>query len=110
VNESLSNPCMKGTCIDLVNGFQCICSGGFTGDQSINQSINQSILGVTCNEDIPECGSSPCLNGGTCVKPVPNAFVCVCPPGVAGAFCDIVTYATFDGTSVLQIFSSLSGL
>jgi len=32
VNECLSNPCQNaGRCVDLINGFQCVCSNNFTG-------------------------------------------------------------------------------
>lgn len=36
--------------------------------------------------DINECGSNPCLNGGTCFDQV-NQFQCQCQPGFAGTRC-----------------------
>ena len=38
--------------------------------------------------DINECGSSPCVNNGTCTDRI-NAFNCSCPPGFAGNRCEI---------------------
>lgn len=37
-------------------------------------------------EDINECASNPCLNGGTCYDQV-NGFKCNCPPGYASKTC-----------------------
>ena len=35
-----------------MNGFQCNCSEGFTGNQ--------------CQDDIDDCQPNPCRNRGTC--------------------------------------------
>ena len=33
INECASNPCQNGgMCNDGLNGFTCVCSGGFRGD------------------------------------------------------------------------------
>lgn len=34
INECSPTPCMNGgSCTDLVNGYSCDCTSGFTGDQ-----------------------------------------------------------------------------
>uniref|UniRef100_A0A5F8GI57 Neurocan core protein n=1 Tax=Monodelphis domestica TaxID=13616 RepID=A0A5F8GI57_MONDO len=38
-------------------------------------------------EDIDDCLSSPCLNGGTCIDEV-NSFICLCLPSYGGSLCD----------------------
>ena len=37
---------------DMVNGYQCDCAPGWTGDR--------------CGTEIDECSSNPCQNNGTC--------------------------------------------
>ena len=55
-----------------MNGFNCSCPDGYNG--------------TTCQEDIDECGSDPCENGGTCTDGV-NGFNCSCPDGYNGTTC-----------------------
>ena len=74
INECSPLPCLNGaTCIvslscpqpcsmecavlysplqDQVNGFECQCAPGWTGN--------------TCSENIDECDPNPCENGGNC--------------------------------------------
>ena len=39
------------------------------------------------NSDIDECASFPCKNGGTCYD-YTNYYVCQCPPGFTGDYCE----------------------
>lgn len=39
--------------------------------------------GSRCEEDVNECGSSPCANGGQC-RDQPGSFHCECLPGKLG--------------------------
>uniref|UniRef100_A0A8D3DTK9 Delta-like protein n=1 Tax=Scophthalmus maximus TaxID=52904 RepID=A0A8D3DTK9_SCOMX len=71
-----SNVCgPHGRCISLPAGnFSCSCEPGFTG--------------TYCHENINDCASSPCKNGGTCIDGI-NSFQCFCPDGWEGSLCDV---------------------
>lgn len=50
INECLSNPCMSGgTCMDNINGFQCLCP--------------PSTHGPLCLSGTDHCAHSPCVHG-----------------------------------------------
>nr|CUU99098.1 neurogenic locus notch protein [Hymenolepis microstoma] len=56
--------------------FRCLCEtalGNFTGE--------------FCHEDIDECLKEPCRNGGECLN-TPGSFICRCPVGFEGRFCE----------------------
>lgn len=40
-----------------------------------------------CDQDVDECASDPCLNGGLC-QHTPDAFRCLCAAGFAGGRCE----------------------
>ncbi|KAK7881367.1 hypothetical protein WMY93_029776 [Mugilogobius chulae] len=69
-----SNPCVHGQCVPTTTspGYQCNCSPGWGG--------------VHCDQDINECSSSPCQNGGTCVDQL-NGFSCTCTSQWTGPLC-----------------------
>ncbi|XP_071787824.1 cubilin-like isoform X2 [Asterias amurensis] len=69
----LDNPCINGRCEIYGNSYQCICNAGWTGDQ--------------CGQDVDECASAPCQNGGTCHNLV-NGFDCDCLSGFSGDQCE----------------------
>lgn len=50
INDCESNPCRNGgTCIDGINSYTCICSGGWEGahcETSASGSLGEAALGV----------------------------------------------------------------
>ncbi|CAI8057363.1 Fibrillin-3 [Geodia barretti] len=95
------NECAEGThtchenakCTDVVGGFTCECSTGFTGD------------GFVC-QDIDECSSdySSCHEQATCSNEVGN-FSCECNTGFTGDgfHCEGTGAQTQSGTSAVTL-------
>ncbi|MBZ3891922.1 Cubilin [Sciurus carolinensis] len=73
-NICLSRPCLNGQCINTVYGYFCQCDPGWAG--------------TNCTENINECSSNPCWNGGTCIDGI-NAFSCECTSSWTGSHCQI---------------------
>ncbi|XP_068444759.1 protein jagged-1a-like [Clinocottus analis] len=69
-----SNVCgPHGRCRSHAGGqFSCECEEGFTG--------------TYCHENINDCESAPCLNGGTCIDKV-SQYQCICAAGWDGPTC-----------------------
>ncbi|RWS32013.1 hypothetical protein B4U80_09028, partial [Leptotrombidium deliense] len=64
--------------INPVNTFACRCPPGFTG---MYQKYE-------CDTEINLCFSSPCKNGGTCVRKE-SGYVCLCKQDFVGINCEI---------------------
>ncbi|MEQ2187188.1 hypothetical protein GOODEAATRI_002029 [Goodea atripinnis] len=71
-----SNVCgPHGRCRSQAAGqFSCECQEGFRG--------------TYCHENINDCESNPCRNGGTCIDKV-SVYQCICADGWEGDHCEI---------------------
>uniref|UniRef100_A0A8C4ISW7 Delta-like protein n=1 Tax=Dicentrarchus labrax TaxID=13489 RepID=A0A8C4ISW7_DICLA len=71
-----SNVCgPHGRCRSQAGGqFSCECQEGFRG--------------TYCHENINDCESNPCRNGGTCIDKV-SVYQCICGDGWEGDHCEI---------------------
>ena len=81
VDFCVSNPCIRGICINKVNKFECLCDKGYKG--------------LRCDTELSICDSNPCNNGGTCVisqwmsaDDNQSKFSCQCNPGFTGTTCE----------------------
>ena len=73
---------MVGSCVTACpansspdDDFDCVCDPGYA----------TAATGSSC-EEINDCNSDPCENGGTCTDLV-NAYSCACVPGYTGDDC-----------------------
>ena len=62
-----------------------------------------SATGKRCDEDVKECQSNPCLNGGICSDDGPiNTYSCACLGGWKGQNCEIGTISQAIGIFMRQ--------
>ena len=47
-----------------------------------------SFSGTNCEENVDECMSNPCQNGGHC-RDRNNGYTCTCQPGYLGDHCEV---------------------
>lgn len=107
-DDCTDDPCVRGSCIDSLDDesiphgvFRCQCPPGYANGfcdtatiatYSTDDRLCQVDRGV-CDEDIDECLSSPCVNGGVCSESHgddaigADSFICACPPGWADGYC-----------------------
>ncbi|MDP6945530.1 MAG: calcium-binding EGF-like domain-containing protein, partial [Myxococcota bacterium] len=105
-------PCANGAgCMDVLNGFACVCTDGFDGlycENNIDECFpnpcvsgtcvdhineyacvcDEGFEGTNCDVNIDDCVDQPCQNGATCVDGVAS-YVCECPAGFDGETCDL---------------------
>ena len=72
-DDCIGNPCGSNVCIDKLGGYECICTGGYSGSK--------------CQIPPDFCSESACQHGGQCVNSIDN-YACVCPYGFHGMFCE----------------------
>jgi len=69
----------------------CVCvfvnKQGFTGELCEVRECPPGRSGTACDDDVNECLSNPCINGGTCVDG-PSQFRCLCAPQFHGVHCE----------------------
>lgn len=64
-------------------------------------------VGVNCEENLDECLSNPCQNGGTC-DDRDNGYVCYCSLGYAGTHCEMDVAVCDTGNQLIKYWNKLS--
>uniref|UniRef100_K1QKZ4 Putative fat-like cadherin-related tumor suppressor-like protein n=1 Tax=Magallana gigas TaxID=29159 RepID=K1QKZ4_MAGGI len=87
-HEEVSEHGVRDVCTWMKNRLcnQLHCSPGSVCATTNRDCGNLKNYGVGC-EDINECASNPCQNGGTCFNNI-NSFSCSCPGHVYGTTCE----------------------
>uniref|UniRef100_A0A672HTE0 EGF-like domain-containing protein n=1 Tax=Salarias fasciatus TaxID=181472 RepID=A0A672HTE0_SALFA len=75
LDDCKSKPCDYGRCIDKINGYECACEPGYTGERR-----------AECT-GVDECSSNPCIHGRC--QDLINGYKCTCDSGWSGQNCDI---------------------
>ena len=112
LDECVSAPCQNGAgCTDsrdktwdgkpiVADAFSCACVAGFTRGTCAYNFIKQytkqcSIAqGGTCDVDVNECSSNPCVNGATCTESASDSSIpvgqysCSCVAGFTNGVCN----------------------
>ncbi|KAM6962533.1 LOW QUALITY PROTEIN: protein crumbs homolog 1 [Aplochiton taeniatus] len=74
-------------CGDGIRNYTCF-NGGNCSDRHLTCDCVPGFMGHRCEQELDECRSNPCLNGGYCRNLI-NKFLCVCDMSFAGDVCQI---------------------
>lgn len=86
LENDINTAILDGGMADFENRWKCKCPTGY--------------LGPSC--EVSVCSNNPCQYGGTCVEFPGSGYICLCPLGKHGHFCEHSEYAD-ESNEVLKL-------